>query len=68
MFYLFAVDLNLGTGEILAIAISVVGFIVMFGLSSAKGDYQGLINTTLKQDELKRKEREVSKKSNLRNK
>ncbi len=53
----FAVALNLGPLEIGAISISVIGFAIMFGLSSAKGDYQGLIKSTLDQDEAKRKSR-----------
>ncbi len=31
-----------------------LGFVVMFGLASAGGDYQDLINTTLQNDDLSR--------------
>tara|TARA_B100000579_G_C22586598_1_gene736034 strand:- start:291 stop:479 length:189 start_codon:yes stop_codon:yes gene_type:complete len=47
---IFAIPLNLGLGTWFVITISCIGFIVMFGLSSALGDYQGLIKTTLKND------------------
>ena len=43
--------------EISVAFISGLGFIVMFGLASAKGDFQGLIKTTLDNDEAKRNQR-----------
>ena len=46
----FAVSLGLSPIEIAAIVISGVGFIIMFGIASAKGDFQGLIKTTLEND------------------
>tara|TARA_Y100001968_G_scaffold311683_1_gene334028 strand:- start:163 stop:351 length:189 start_codon:yes stop_codon:yes gene_type:complete len=52
---LFAIPLNMGTGTWIVTIIAGLGFIVMFGLSSAGGDYQGLINTTLENDEIARK-------------
>ena len=54
---LFAIPLNMGTGTWAITIIASIGFIVMFGLSSAGGDYQGLINTTLKNDALAREKR-----------
>ena len=54
---LFAIPLNLGTGTWAITIIAGLGFVVMFGISSAGGDYQGLINTTLKNDELARENR-----------
>ncbi len=54
---LFAIPLNMGTGTWAVTIIAGLGFIVMFGISSAGGDYQGLINTTLKNDELARENR-----------
>ena len=52
--FLFAADLGLGPVGIFVTLISGLGFIAMFGIASAKGDYQGLIKTTLKNDEDKR--------------
>ena len=64
-YQLFAIPLNMGTGTWAITIIASIGFIVMFGLSSAGGDYQGLINTTLKNDALarekKKKEDKISK-------
>ena len=45
---LFAVPLNMGTGTWIVTIIAGLGFVVMFGLASAGGDYQGLINTNYK--------------------
>jgi len=56
-YQLFAIPLNMGTGTWAITIIASIGFIVMFGLSSAGGDYQGLINTTLKNDALAREKR-----------
>ena len=44
---LFAVPLNLGTGTWIVTIIAGLGFVVMFGIASAFGDFQGLVNTTL---------------------
>ena len=46
----FAVPLNLGTGTWIVTIIADLGFVVMFGIASAFGDFQGLINTTLEND------------------
>ncbi len=54
---LFAIPLNIGTGTWVVTIIASISFIVMFGLASAGGDYQGLINTTLKNDALAREKR-----------
>ncbi|ABX09114.1 Hypothetical protein P9211_11831 [Prochlorococcus marinus str. MIT 9211] len=51
---IFSVALGLGPVEIGVIAIAGLGFIVMFGLSSAKGNFQDLIKTTLDNDEARR--------------
>ena len=58
---LFAIPLNMGTGTWVVTIIASLGFIVMFGLSSACGDYQGLINTTLENDALAREKRKSKK-------
>tara|TARA_Y100000766_G_C18672762_1_gene490848 strand:- start:201 stop:395 length:195 start_codon:yes stop_codon:yes gene_type:complete len=54
---LFAIPLNMGTASWVVTIIAGLGFVVMFGLASAGGDYQGLIDTTLKNDELAREKR-----------
>ena len=51
---LFAVPLNMGTGTWIVTIISGLGFVVMFGIASAFGDFQGLINTTLENDSIAR--------------
>ncbi|WP_269607926.1 hypothetical protein [Prochlorococcus marinus] len=43
--------------EIAVIIIAGLGFLLMFGISSAKGGYQDLIKTTLDNDERKRQKR-----------
>ena len=58
---LFAIPLNMGTGTWIVTIIASLGFLVMFGLASAGGDYQGLINTTLENDELARGRRKDKK-------
>tara|TARA_Y100001968_G_scaffold283057_1_gene281347 strand:+ start:219 stop:407 length:189 start_codon:yes stop_codon:yes gene_type:complete len=58
---LFAIPLNMGTGTWAITIIAGLGFIVMFAISSAGGDYQGLINTTLENDELAREKRKNKK-------
>ena len=55
---IFAVELGLQPLEIAIITIAGLGFILMFGISSAKGGYQDLIKTTLENDENRRKTRE----------
>ena len=52
---LFSVALGLGPVEIGVILVAGLGFLVMFGYSSAKGGYQDLIKTTLDNDEIRRK-------------
>ena len=47
---LFAVPLNMGTVTWVVTIIAGLSFIVMFGIASAFGDFQGLINTTLEND------------------
>tara|TARA_B100000214_G_C23685538_1_gene498363 strand:- start:464 stop:634 length:171 start_codon:yes stop_codon:yes gene_type:complete len=54
MIYTFAVDLNLSPVAISAIVISSLSFIIMFGIASAKGGFQELINTTLENDKKNR--------------
>ncbi len=58
---LFAMPLNMGTGTWIVTIIAGVGFVVMFGIASAGGDYQGLINTTLENDALTRKKKNSKK-------
>ena len=58
---LFAIPLNMGMGTWIVTIISGLGFVVMFGLASAGGDYQGLINTTLENDALAREKRKNKK-------
>ncbi|MBW3042190.1 hypothetical protein [Prochlorococcus marinus] len=60
----FAIPLNMGTGTWVVTIIAALGFVVMFAISSAGGDYQGLINTTLENDALAREKRK--KKNNLK--
>ena len=60
-FPLFAIPLNMGTGRWIVTIIAGLGFVVMFGLASAGGDYQGLINTTLENDALAREKRKDNK-------
>ena len=58
---LFAVPLNMGTGTWIVTIVAGLSFIVMFGIASAFGDFQGLINTTLENDsnarEIRKKKR-----------
>tara|TARA_Y100001968_G_C18961620_1_gene527995 strand:+ start:68 stop:268 length:201 start_codon:yes stop_codon:yes gene_type:complete len=60
---IFGLPLNLGIGTWVVISISSIAFMVMFGLSSALGDYQGLVKTTLDNDSRSRKARENNKKT-----
>ena len=54
---LLGVALNMGIGAWIATIVSVIGFLVMFGIASAKGDYQGLIKTTLENDSIQRQKK-----------
>tara|TARA_Y100001968_G_C18808384_1_gene458947 strand:+ start:329 stop:529 length:201 start_codon:yes stop_codon:yes gene_type:complete len=47
---IFGIPLQLGTGTWIVIIIAGLGFIIMFGISSSMGDYQGLVKTTLEND------------------
>ena len=47
---LFAVPLNMGIGTWIVTIIAGLSFVVMFGIASAFGDFQGLVNTTLEND------------------
>jgi len=58
---LFAVPLNLGTGTWIVTIIAGLGFVVMFGIASAFGDFQGLVNTTLENDSNARESRKNKK-------
>ena len=58
---LFAVPLNLGTGTWIVTIIAGLGFVVMFGIASAFGDFQGLVNTTLENDSNARESRNNEK-------
>ena len=53
----FAVPLNMGTGTWIVTIVAGLSFIVMFGIASAFGDFQGLINTTLENDSNSRESR-----------
>ena len=57
----FAIPLNMATGTWVVTIIAGLGFVVMFGLASVSGDYQGLINTTLENDALAREKRKGKK-------
>jgi len=57
----FAIPLNMGTGTWIVTIIAGLGFLVMFALSSAGGDYQGLINSTLENDAIAREKRKSKK-------
>jgi hypothetical protein len=58
---LFAIPLNMSTGTWVVTIIAGLGFILMFGVASAGGDYQGLINTTLENDALARQKKKGQK-------
>ena len=47
----------MGTGTWIVTIFCGIAFIAMFGLASAKGDYQGLIDTTLNNDALSREKK-----------
>ena len=52
---LFSVALSLSPVEMVLIVVAGLGFLIMFGYSSAKGGYQDLIKTTLDNDKAIRK-------------
>ena len=58
---LFALPLNRGTSTWIVTIIAGLGFVVMFGIASAFGDFQGLINTTLENDSNARASRKNKK-------
>ncbi len=58
---LFAIPLNMGTGTWIITIITGLGFLIMFSIASAGGDYQGLINTTLENDALTREKKNRKK-------
>ena len=58
---LFAVPLNIGTGTWVVTIIASLSFVVMFGIASAYGDFQGLTNTTLEKDSNARESRKNKK-------
>ena len=62
---IFAIPLNMSTGSWIVTIVAGLGFVVMFGISSAGGDYKDLITTTLENDALtreKRKEKNTTEK------
>ena len=60
--YIFAIPLNLGIGTWSVISFASLGFVIMFGISSAKGDFQGLVSSTLENDAKSRANRQNAKK------
>ena len=58
---LFAVPLNMGTGTWIVTIVAGLSFVVMFGIASAFGDFQGLIHTTLENDSNARESRKNKK-------
>ncbi len=50
-----AIALGLGPLELSVIFVAGLAFIVMFGISSLKGGYKDLIDTTLENDKTRRK-------------
>ncbi len=47
---IFGIALDLSPIEIIVVAFAAFSFLILFGLSSVKGDYKGLISTTLAND------------------
>ena len=47
----------MGIGAWTATVISTCGFLIMFAIASSKGDYQGLVDSTLKNDALNRQKK-----------
>ena len=61
----FAVPLNMGTGTWIVTIFAGLSFVLMFGIASAFGDFQGLINTTLENDSNTRERRKTKNKNEL---
>ena len=61
LYPLFAIPLYMGVGTWVVTIIAGLSFIVMFGLASAGGDYQGLINSTLENDAISREKKKNKK-------
>ena len=59
---IFAIPLNLGVATWSVICISGLGFLIMFGIASVMGDFQGLVSTTLKNDAKSRANRNLTRK------
>ena len=59
---IFAVPLNLGIATWSVIGIASISFLIMFGISSAMGDFQGLVTTTLENDAKSRANRQKARK------
>ena len=59
---IFAIPLNMSTGSWIVTNFASLGFVVMFGISSAGGDYKDLINRTLENDALTREKRKEKNK------
>tara|TARA_B100000214_G_scaffold315276_1_gene248481 strand:- start:35 stop:193 length:159 start_codon:yes stop_codon:yes gene_type:complete len=51
----------MGTGTWIVTIVASLSFVVMFGIASAFGDFQGLIDTTLKNDSISREKRKITK-------
>tara|TARA_B100000575_G_scaffold39321_1_gene26919 strand:+ start:973 stop:1182 length:210 start_codon:yes stop_codon:yes gene_type:complete len=58
---IFAIPLNMSTGSWIVTIVAGLGFVVMFGISSAGGDYKDLITTTLENDATYSREEEREK-------
>ena len=59
---IFGIPLNLGFATWSVIGIASLGFLIMFGISSAMGDFQGLVSTTLENDAKNRSDRKNNRK------
>ena len=57
MFPVFAVSMGMGPVAWSAAVFSAVGFLVMFGIASAKGDFLGMAKSTLQNDKARRIEK-----------
>ena len=51
----------MGTGTWIVTIVASLSFVVMFGIASVAGDFQGLINTTLENDSIARENRKNKK-------
>ena len=51
----------MGTGTWIVTIVAGLSFVVMFGIASAGGEYQDLINTTLENDALAREKKKNKK-------